>query len=413
MSFLDRVVSFLGVGGRAATPGRLEQPVAGRDFAESSNLLGLDIYRTLRAAPGNLVFSPASLSTALAMAWGGARGETAAQMKKVMHLGETPDAVMRDTGHLAAALTDPGNAVTFHVANRLFGEASVRLEAAYLEAVGSVQQAPLEPLDFKGAPEAARARINAWVKEQTRNRIRDLIASGALTSDTRLVLVNAIYFLGDWEEPFVERATRPEPFHLSKRQKKDVPTMHRRDALRYAKRRGVQALELPYRGGRLAMLLLLPDEIDGLGRFEDELTGPTLDAIVKALAPVKVVVALPKFEIEPRQTLELGSVLSGLGMTEAFDRERADFTGMANPPDPRDRLFVSEVFHKAFVKTDEKGTEAAAATAVHMGMVGSALRPRPERIVEFQADHPFLFLIRDVTSGLVVFMGRVSDPSER
>jgi serpin B len=379
-------------------------------FARSSNAFGLDVYRRIKGTPGNLVFSPGSLATALCMTWGGARGETAAQMKKALHLAETPEKTMRASGQLSASLTDPKRPVVFRIANRLFGEKSYRFEAAYLDVVKGAYGAPLEGVDFQSAPEAARRRINGWVEEQTEKRIRDLITQGALKDDTRLVLVNALYFLGDWEKPFEKEATQPVPFHLTKTEAKDVPTMHRTDTLRFAAREKWKALELPYKGGSLSMVLLLPDAPDGLASLEEALTKDKLDEIVKALAPTRVAVALPKFEIEPASSLALGEVLKGLGMSDAFDRQRADFTGMANPPDPRDRLFIGQVFHKAFVKTDEKGTEAAAATAVAMMRVaGMPLSPA----AEFKADHPFLFFIRDPGSGLVIFMGRVADPMHR
>jgi serpin B len=378
-------------------------------FARSSNAFGLDVYARVKGAPGNLVFSPASLSTGLTMALGGARGETEAQMRKALRLSGPPEAVMRASGQLSAALTDPKRPVVFRIANRLFGEKTYRFEPPYLEATKAAYGAPLEGVDFKNAAEAARVHINAWVEAQTEERIRDLIAQGALKEDTRLVLVNAIYFLGDWETPFEKEATAQAPFHLTASQAKDVPTMRRTEALRYAARDEWKALELPYKGQSLSMLLLLPDAVDGLPSLE-ALTAEKLGEIVKALAPTRVAVSLPKFEIEPASSLALGEVLKALGMGDAFDRRRADFTGIANPPDPRDRLFIGEVFHKAFVKTDEKGTEAAAATAVAMMRAASML---PPPTAEFKADHPFLFFIRDPASGLVLFMGRVADPSQR
>jgi len=394
----------------AATP-----PEGPRDdmtgLAGSSNAFGFDLYRRLRANPGNLVVSPASVSTALAMAWGGAQGETAAQMKQVLHFDGPPAAAMQASGKITTALTDRSRPIVFRIANRLFGEKAYRFEPAFLEATRAAYGAALEPVDFRGAPEGARALINGWVEGQTEKRIRDLVPPGGVNAQTRLAIVNAIYFLGDWQEPFKKEATRPEPFFTSAAEKKDVPTMHHREHFRFVEKDGFKALELPYKGGSLSMLLVLPDRVDGLSALEHSLTAPGLDAVVKTLTSTRVVVALPKFEVNPPGSLSLGAVLQTMGMAAAFDRQQADFTGIANPSDPDDRLFISKVFHKAFVKVDEKGTEAAAATAVIMLRDGSA--PPKEKPAEFRADHPFLFFIRDNASGMLLFMGRVADPSRK
>jgi serpin B len=378
-------------------------------LAGSSNAFGFDLYRNLRTSPGNLVVSPASITTALAMTWGGAKGETAAQMKQVLRFEGSPSEVMQASGRLAAALQDPSRPIVFRIANRLFGEKTYRFEGAYLEATKAAFGAALEPVDFKGAPEAARLLINGWVEQKTEKRIRDLVPPSGVKADTRLALVNAIYFLGDWQQPFKKEATSPLAFFTSATGKKDVPTMRAVERFRFAQKDGWKALELPYKGGDLSMLLVLPDRVDGLSALEASLTAPGLDAIVTALASTRVAVALPKFEVDPPGSLPLGDVLQQMGMAAAFDRQKADFTAIANPPDPRDRLVIGQVFHKAFVKVDEKGTEAAAATAVMMERAGAA--PPMEKPAEFKADHPFLFFVRDHASGMVLFMGRVADPS--
>jgi serpin B len=341
------------------------------------------------------------------MAWGGAKGETAAEMQRVLRFPGTPTQMMQASGALTAALRDPKAPVVFRIANRLFGERTYPFEPAFLEATKAAYGAPLEPVDFQGATEAARARINGWVEEQTEKRIANLIPPGVLTEDARLVLVNALYFLGDWLEPFEKEATRPAPFHLSATAKKDVPTMHRADQLRHARRSGLSALELPYKGNTMSLLVVLPDVVDGLSALEDSLTADGLQQIVEALAPTRVAVALPKFEVNPAASTPLGDLLKAMGMPTALDRHRADFTGIANPPKPEDRLFIAQVFHKAFVKTDEKGTEAAAATAVAMlRATGMPVAPP----VAFKADHPFLFFVYDAKQGSILFAGRVTDP---
>ena len=377
-------------------------------LARSSNVFGLDVYGKLRAAPGNLAVSPTSITMALAMAWGGARGETAEEMKSVLRFEGSQDEVMRASGRLAAALGDRSRPIVFRIANRLFGEKSTRFEPAFLDATRAAYGAPLEAVDFKGAPEEARKLINNWVETQTERRIKDLVPPGGVDGSTRLALANAIYFLGDWQEPFEKHATQPMPFLVSAEKRKDVATMHRTGRLRIAQKDGLKALELPYKGGTMSMLVMLPDRVDGIAALEESLTIERLDAIVKSLSPTRVFVALPRFEVDPSSALALGETLRSMGMGRAFDPERADFTGIANPPDRRDRLAISDVFHKAFVKVDEKGTEAAAATAVMMRPTSARIEEPP---VEFKADHPFLFLIRDHASGMVLFMGRIADPS--
>jgi len=379
-------------------------------IAHSSNAFGFDLYQRLRQKPGNLVISPASITTALTMTWGGAQGETAAQMRKVLHLEGTADDVMTTSGQLARSLQDPSRPIVFRIANQLFGEQSYKLVPAYLEKTRAAFGAPIELLDFQKAPEQARVHMNQWVEGKTEHRIKDLIPPGGVKPDTRLVLVNAIYFLGDWAYPFEHEATRPAPFHVTASETKDVPTMNRTGGFGIAQKDGVTALEIPYKGGGMSMMLLVPDAIDGLAKVESALDTKKLDTLVSAMKNERVWVALPKFEVNPAGSLSLGEDLKAMGMPLAFDRQRADFTGIANPPNPDDRLVIAEVFHKGFVRVDEKGTEAAAATAV-MAMRAGAMATAPPR--QLKVDRPFLFLIRDNASGLVLFLGRVSDPSQR
>jgi len=394
-----------------AAPGAAVPPEdAAVKLARSSNAFGFDLYQRLRQAPGNFVMSPASIATALNMAWGGAQGETAAQMRKVLHLEGTADEVMAASGQLARSLQDPARPVVFRIANQLFGDKTYKLVPAFVEKTRAAFGAPVELLDFKTKPEQARGHINQWVEGKTEHRIANLIPPGALVPGTRLVLVNAIYFLGDWDTPFEREATRSAPFHLTASEKKDVPTMNRTGGFRIAHKDGVTALEIPYKGRQLSMMLLVPDDVQGLAAVEGALDARKLEALAGAMQMETVWLSLPKFEVKPDESLALGEPLKALGMALAFDRKKADFTGIANPPNPDDRLVVSDVFHKGFVKVDEKGTEAAAATALSMMVRGAMAEEPPRRL---NADRPFLFLIRDKASGLVLFLGRVSDPSRR
>lgn len=392
-----------------ATPPEGAPPMnASSRFAADSNAFGFDLYRQLRTQPGNLVLSPASISMALAMAWSGARGQTAQQMQQALHLEGTPAQVTQAAGALARQLQDPARPIRFRIANRLFGEKSYHFEQPWLDATQAAFGAPLEALDFRHAAEAARRRINAWVGQQTGQRIQNLIPPGGLDAETRLALVNAIYFLGDWEQPFSADQTVPLPFHGTAAAQNDVPTMFQRGHFGYAEQDGYKALELPYQGRNMSMLLVLPDAVDGIAALEQSLDAGKLDALVAALQADTVKVWLPKFEIDPAGALALSQPLRQLGMELPFDPRQADFSGMANPPDPQDRLYLSQVYHKAYIKADEKGTEAAAATAAVMSRARAVLH-QPQ-LVEFRADHPFLFFIRDQDSGMILFCGRVMQP---
>jgi len=391
-------------------------PAALVRLARGSNAFGFDLYRRLRGTPGNLVISPASLSTALTMAWGGAAGETAAQIGKVLHQEGTADEAMATSGQLARSLQDPARPVVFHIANQLFVEKSYPLVPAYLGRMRTDFGAAAEPVDFKGAPERSRARINHWVEEQTAKRIQDLVPPGGVTAETRLALVNAIYFLGDWAVPFERAATQPAPFHVTPAETRDVPTMNRLGGFRVARKDGVTAVELPYKGRGMSMLLIVPteigpDEVAGLASLESTLDAGRLEGLVAGLNGEKVWLSLPSFEVRPPRSLSLAKDLIALGMPLAFDRETADFTGIANPRNPAQRPVITAVYHKGFVKVDEKGTEAAAASAILMAETGAAPDEKPP--ARLQVDHPFLFLIRDEASGLVLFLGRVTDPSRR
>jgi serpin B len=381
--------------------------------AKSDNALALDLYGKARDKKGNLALAPVSVFTALSMTWSGARGETAAQMKKVLHAEGTPEQALDVAGKLVASFRDPDRKVTLRVANRLFGEQSYGFEKPFVDRVRAAFGAPMDVLDFKNDFEGGRKRINDWVSGETQKRIKDLIPAGGLDAETRLVLANAVYFSGEWSEPFEPGATRPEAFHASPTESKDVPTMHKSEFFYFAATDGVKVLELPYGGSGVAMTLVLPDAPDGLDAVEKRLTSAAFDGWVSAAHARRqqsVIVSLPRFEIDPPASLSLGDMLKDLGMPLAFDRQRADFTGIANPPKPDDRLYVSKVFHKAFVKVDEKGTEAAGATAVVMARAGAAAPSSPP---EFKADHPFLFFIRDTRSGMILFMGRVADPATK
>ena len=377
-----------------------------KPLAAGSNAFAVDLWARVGKAPGNLTFSPASISLAMAMTWGGAKGETAAQMKKTMHFAGDAETTASAWGNLSRALTSSGRPREVRIANRLFGERSYGFEQSYLDRTASAFGAPLEPLDFKTSFEPARVHINEWVGQQTRSRITGLLPQGALDKMTRLVLVNAIYFLAEWLDPFDAQWTSNEPFVVSASSKPNVSMMHRTASYPFGEVDGVKVLSLPYLGNDVAMFAVLPDKVDGLAAVEGSLTTAKIEAWTKSRSTSLVEVTFPRFELSP-PAMELGAELAALGMPLAFERGKADFTGISRPADKEDRLAISKVVHKAFVKVNEKGTEAAAATAVVM-VAGTGM---PEKHIEFKADHPFLFFIVEKSTGLVLFMGRVADPS--
>lgn len=387
------------------------------------NALGLDLQRQLRAVPGNVCVSPYSIQSALAMTYLGASGTTREEMARVLHYGDTD--IGPALARLAAALEStrqaseqlvkqskdrggPIEPLQWSVANRLYGQEHYAFRPDFLKQVKRDFGAPLETLDFiREAPKAVR-RINAWVEQQTRERIRDLIPANGLTEDTRLVLVNALHFKAAWAKEFAESATADQAFHLPGGEKVAVPTMQRRDGMGHLAGKGFDAVSVPFVGGDMHLLLIVPKERDGLTAVEAALTPETLAACAR-MERRDVALFLPKFKLEP-PTLDLAGVLQGLGMKQAFNLPpgSANFDAMA-PRRPDDYLYISKVFHKTFLAVDERGAEAAAATAVAM-MLATAIMPEPEKPVEVRADRPFLFALQHVPTGACLFLGRLNDP---
>jgi serpin B len=381
-------------------------PDALRELGRATNAFGAELHRRL-PREGNSVMSPASIHLALDMTAAGARGETANEMTTVLHTRSIAD-VNRSSAAVLRSLNNPANAnFELRVVNRLFGERTFAFEPAFVELTRASYGAPLEGLSFTGDAEGSRAHINRWVATQTNDRIRDLLPQGAIDGDTRLVLTNAVYLLAKWLQPFERDATRAAPFFAGGTTEASVPTMHQTTDTGFGETGDAKLLEMRYEGGRLAMLFVLPKSRTGLAAIEEQLSAEGIDRWTGALTPQRVEIALPKFRLEPGEPVRLSEHLRAMGMRLAFVRREADFTGIANPPDPDDRLHVSEAFHKAFIRVDEEGTEAAAATAVVMAIAGG-MPMAPANT--FIADRPFLFLLRDVDTGMVLFLGRVVDP---
>lgn len=366
-----------------------------------NNRFAFDLYARLAAeADGNLFFSPYSISTALAMTYAGARGNTETEMADTLHFALPQDRLHPALGSVIGDLNGgQREGYQLNVANRLWGQQGYGFLPEFLDVTREHYGAELAQVDFIGQTEPTRQTINQWVEEQTQQKIRDLIPAGALTPLTRLVLTNAIYFKSDWKYQFDPELTAEAPFWRTPDEQVNVRMMHQVGELKYAALPTFQMLELPYAAEDVSLLALLPNERDALAELESWLTAETLNQSLEQLTPKKVSVSLPKFGMT--QKFGLSSVLASMGMSDAFDPGAADFSGINGEGD----LFISGVIHKAFIDLNEEGTEAAAATGV---VVGTTSVDPP--IPEFRADHPFLFLIRDNRTQSVLFMGRAAEP---
>jgi serpin B len=394
--------------------------------AKATNELGVDLHRQLASGDENLCISPYSIDSALAMTFAGADGETRSEMARVLHFpngGDVPgsfsalhnslEQMSAKTAELAKESkkfpdVSGSEPITLNIANRLFAQKGYHFRDAYLSLVKQNFGGAFEPLDFVADPAAATQRINKWVADQTRDRIRDLIPGGALDKTTRLVLANALYLKAPWASEFSQSATQPEPFFV-RGAPVDVPMMRQTDKnFGYARREGFTVVSLPYAGNDLQFVVLLPDDINGLRQLESKLSADVLAGCAK-LEKRDVDLYLPKFKLEP-PTITLAKQFEALGMKTAFNEPKgsANFDKIA-PRTPDDYLYISQIFHKTFIAVDEKGTEAAAATAVAM-MTATGLRSPPPPPIEVKVDRPFVYAIQHVPSGVCLFLGRVTDP---
>jgi serpin B len=366
---------------------------------EGYNGFAFDLYSRYSAGDGNILFSPYSISTALSMTYEGARGETADEMEAVFGFLENPSERLPSVARIYNTLNDVEREYALHTVNALWVQQEYPVLEEYVEAIVGYYGGDVNALDFVADPEESRVTINEWVEERTNDRIKDLFPSGSIDGDVRLVLTNAIYFKGDWLYEFNEDATSEEEFHVSPTTTVTVDMMSLRDeTFNYVETDDLQILELPYTGEDVSMLILLPRE-GYMGEVEAQLSAESLGEWIGLMEATDVNVQLPRFTFETKYFMM--DDLAEMGMPTAFTGA-ADFSGM----NAEDQLYIDMVIHQAFIEVNEKGTEAAAATGVSMRL--SAAAP-PQTI--FNADHPFVFLIRDVDTGLIMFMGRVSDPS--
>jgi len=380
-------------------------PSAQASLVEGNSALAFELYEALKEEEGNLFYSPFSISLALAMTYAGARGETAEQMADTLQFLLDQDRLHPAFNWLDAELASRGEGAEgkdgqgfrLNIVNAIWGQKDYEFLSDFLDVLAENYGAGLRILDFMTETEKSRLAINDWVYDQTEECIEDLIPQGAIGALTRLVLTNAIYFNAAWAYPFNEDMTADGPFYLLDGGQVSVPMMKQTESFGYAEGEGYQAVELLYDGGELSMVILLP-EAGNFEAFEEELQAQQVSDIISVLQPTEVALTMPRFEFDSEFSLK--DTLAEMGMPIAFT-ENADFSEMTGKPE----LLISDVVHKAFVAVDEAGTEAAAATAVPMELTAV-----PEPPLEVTIDRPFIFLIRDIKTGSVLFVGRVMNP---
>lgn len=366
-----------------------------------------DLYQVVKAEDGNLFYSPYSISLALAMTYAGAKGDTAKQMADTLHYDLSQTALHPAFNSLALELASRGQGAQgkdekgfrLNIVNAIWGQKDYKFISAFLDLLAENYGAGLRVLDFIKDPNASRETINNWVSEQTEGRIKDLIPEGAITPLTRLVLTNAVYFNAAWREKFEESATQNGQFHLVNGTEVTVPMMRKTDSYGYVKSGNVVGVELPYDGNELSMVILT-NATGTFTDFEKGLTFSKVNELIDGIRYSEVRLTMPKFEFESKFGLK--ETLQGMGMALPF-QDNADFTGISTQSD----LHIDDVIHKAFISVDEAGTEAAAATAV---IVGTTSMPVEQAVVTL--DQPFVFLIRDIQTGAIIFIGRVMNPAQ-
>lgn len=366
-----------------------------------------DLYQVVKAEDGNLFYSPYSISLALAMTYAGAKGDTAKQMADTLHYDLSQTALHPAFNSLALELASRGQGAQgkdekgfrLNIVNAIWGQKDYKFISAFLDLLAENYGAGLRVLDFIKDPNASRETINNWVSEQTEGRIKDLIPEGAITPLTRLVLTNAVYFNAAWREKFEESATQNGQFHLVNGTEVTVPMMRKTDSYGYVKSGNVVGVELPYDGNELSMVILT-NAVGTFTDFEKGLTFSKVNELIDGIRYSEVRFTMPKFEFESKFGLK--ETLQGMGMALPF-QDNADFTGISTQSD----LHIDDVIHKAFISVDEAGTEAAAATAV---IVGTTSMPVEQAVVTL--DQPFVFLIRDIQTGAIIFIGRVMNPAQ-
>jgi serpin B len=378
------------------------------ELVKANNQFALDLYAKLTAEPGNRFFSPFSISTALGMTYAGARGTTAEEMARTLHF--PPDHKRLHptlNGLLGKIQSEQGTGYEIQLANALWLQKGFGLQAEFLDVTKTHYQAGLREVDFEGSPGDARNAINAWVDQNTKGKIKELLAPSDVSPLTRLVLANAIYFKGDWAARFPPADTHDSNFYRKNGDPVKVRLMAQCGNFAFFENDAFKMVEMPYVGKQLSMLAFVPQSAEGLPEFEKTLTPDKIASWSGQLVEQRINVYFPRFKSALR--LELQNQLRSLGMVQSFDPSQADFTGMTGA-DPQKKLHISKVIHEALVEINEEGTEAAGATAVVVTRKGGgSIVPEPPT---FRADRPFLYMIRHNPTGSILFMGRLVDPTK-
>jgi len=380
----------------------LATPESVQSVVNANNRFAFELYKEVGSNGGNVFFSPYSISTAVDMAYEGAKGQTAEEIQKVFHFSDNADERHAGTAAIYNSLNQQDKNYALNTANALWVQEDFPLLKSYTDAVENYLGGIAVELDFKNETEKSRNTINAWVEKQTKDKIKELIGPGALSTATRLVLTNAVYFKGAWTEQFDPDLTEKKDFRASDSEtvQADMMRFGSTKHFQYGENDDLQLLELPYQGDDLSMLVLLPKNND-LAKVESELSADSLKEWKDSMSYEKVVASMPKFKLEETYD-SMGNTLAGMGMPTAFS-DGADFSGIAGK-----RLYISKVIHKSFVQVNESGTEAAAATAIVMTI--SSYNPNVEPPKEFIADHPFVFIIQENSTGNILFIGRLERP---
>jgi serpin B len=375
-------------------------------LVSGNSTFAVNLLQFLNSQSGNLIFSPFSISEALAMTYAGARGETEQQMASALHftlpqnnLHSAFNALDQKLNGLSTGQSGSDQNFQLNIVNSIWGQKGFTFLPAFLDILSQNYGAGVRLLDFENATEPSRQEINNWVSDQTQQKIQDLLPEGSVLPTTRMVLTNAVYFKAEWEYPFQAGNTQNRPFTLADATQVDVPTMHEAAGFGYAESGGVQVVDLPYANSNMSMVIFLPEN-GSLDSFVNSLTTEKITDLLNSLSTTQEVsLDLPKFKFDA--SFNLNDALSTLGMPDAFTSGKADFSGMDGKKD----LLIQGVLHKAFIAVDEQGTEAAAATGVVVGLAAI-----PVNQVTVKVDHPFLFMIVDHDTGTVLFLGRVVDP---
>jgi serine protease inhibitor len=380
-------------------------------LTRDNNVFAFKMYERLKKGDKNLFFSPYSLSSALAMVYAGARGETEKQMTEALcfTLGQQKlHSSFKALDSQLMGTEEDRQYVVLNIANSLWSQRGYKLQDSFLNEIKTHYGASVNTVDFKGAPLLAVKDINQWAVEKSKGIFKDLISADQIDKTTRLILINAAYFKGNWNDRFEAQLTKDAPFHLSSQKSVQIPMMNQNNDFDCAEFASFQMIELPYQGSDISMFVLLPKEIDGIQNLEAQISTKNLKQWMEKLKEREVILSFPKFKMTFH--LELKRYLKAIGMVEAFDDSRANFSGISE--NRREPLYLQEAIQRAYINVDERGTEAAALTYL-TAFGGAAPTQSPPLPVVFKADHPFVYLIQDKKTGAILFMGRIMDPTAK